>query len=291
MAEKERPLRASRRGVLSAFAGTGVAVALGGMASDPAAATTVTGSLGTFESTLDDWRADGDVDLSRIARHDRPVAVTEGEYALDAVVDGDPAPAISRSVADLSLSGHPYFVADVAPGRVDGTDAPVSFRFRLYRPTDVLDGGTRLESVAESNPVTVPQATPGQIHWDASDVAADLLDAVSRLEIGWSPADRDPDSGGRTFAYRGGIVFDAIRATDSVDPVGSARLAATMRGLQFEHGAYVRTEVTDEFDDGEAGTFRFTDGATEPYRFEVLAPDRFRLTVAGTEIELGGGWS
>lgn len=294
MSDNERSPRPSRRGVLSAVAGTGVAAILGGIGSFPAAATTATDStdalsLGTFESTLDDWGAVGDVALSRVARHDRPVAVTEGEYALAAAVDGDPTPAIVRPVADLALSGYPYFVADVAPGRVDGTDASVAFRFRLYRPTITVDDGSTLDLVAESPPVTVPQVTPGRIYWDASDLDPASLDAVSRLEIWWSVA--DPDSADGTVAYHGEVVVDAIRATATVDPVGSARLAATMRDLQFDHGAYVRTEVTDEFDAGEAGSFVFADGATEPYRFEILAADAFRLTVAGTEIKLGGGWS
>ncbi|WP_224448619.1 hypothetical protein [Haloprofundus salilacus] len=295
MPEDERLLRMSRRTVLSAFAGTGVATALGSITSTPAAATltelTDVLSLGTFESTLDEWRTDGDLALSRVARGDRPIAVTEGEYALNVAVDGDPTPSISRPVSGLELSSYPYFVADVAPGRVDDTDAPVAFRFRIYRPTDALDADSELEVVAESDPVTVPQAVPGRIYWDASDVKTDLLDAVSRLEIIWYPDDTGLDSPDDAFAYRGGVVFDAIRATASVDPVGSARLAATMRALQFDHGAYVRTEVTDKFDDGEAGAFVFADGATEPYEFEILAEDRFRLTIADTEIKLGGGWS
>lgn len=296
MPEKERSLRTSRRGVLSAFTGTGVAAVLGEIASNPVAATTATDStdaisLGTFESTLDNWQTNSDIALSRVSRHNRPVCVTEGEYALNATVNGDPAPTISRSVADLNFSRYPYFVADAAPSRIEGTDASISFQFRLYRLADILDDGSALKLVAESDPVTVPQATPGRLFWDASNVEPDLLDVVARLEIGWYPADRDRDSTDGTFAYRGEIVFDSIRATDSVDPVGSARLATTMRELQFDHGAYVRTEVTEEFSAGEVGTFVFADGATEPYRFEILATDQFRLTVAGTEIKLGGGWS
>ncbi|WP_276255473.1 hypothetical protein [Halomontanus rarus] len=310
MSEKERRFRTSRRGVLSAVAGTGVAAAFGTIASKHAAADAVPIDsideilLGTFESALDGWVADGDLALSRVARRDRPVAVTEGEYALEVAVDGDPTPGISRPITSLDLSTYPYFVADVVPGRIDGTDAPVAFRFRLSRPTTLLDDSS-WETVAESDPVTVPQVTPGRIYWDASDVEIGLLETVSRLEIDWYSADRDrdPDSsdenededenGDGAFAYRGVVVFDAIRATDSVDPVGRARLAATMRDLQFDHGAYVRTEVTEEFEAGEAGAFVFADGATEPYRFETLAADRFRLELAGTAIEFGGsrGWS
>jgi hypothetical protein len=283
--------------MLSTMAGTGVAATLGVISSQPVAADVIATSssegisLGTFESTLDGWGSDRDVGLSRVSRRDRPVAVTEGEYALNVAGDGDPAPAISRPVTGLDFVANPYFVADVAPGRADGTDAPIAFQFRLFRPTIDLNGGSGLELVAESGPVTVRQAVPGRIYWDASGVETGLIDAVTRLEIGWYPADRGLDSPDGELAYYGGVVFDSIRATDSVDPVGSARLAAKMRDLQFNHGAYVRTEVTDEFDSGEAGSFVFADGVTVPYRFEILAPDQFRLTVAGTAIELGGGWS
>lgn len=297
MGRKEGALRPSRRGVLSTVAGIGIGATLGTIMSKYSD-TTVSATdsideipLGTFESTFDSWQTDGAIALSRVARHDRPVAVTEGQYALDVAVDGEPAPVISRPITDIDLSAHPYFVADVAPGRVAGTDAPVAFQFRLYRPTVALDGESALELVAESDPVTVPQAAPGRIYWNARTIETGLLDAVSRLEIGLYPADRDLDSSDDAFAYRGGIVFDAIRATPTVDPVGSARFAATMRELQFNHGAYVRTEVRDEFDAGETGMFVFTDGTTQPYQFEVLAADRFLLTVAGTEIELGRGWS
>ncbi|MGQ3413036.1 hypothetical protein ACT4ML_12330 [Natrinema sp. LN54] len=307
MSENEKPRRMSRRGVLSAVAGTGVAAAFGTAASNRATGDSSIGDatdgigdaidelpLGTFESTLDGWGTDGDLALSRVARGDRPIAVTEGEYALEVATDGESVPTISRPVTDLDLSTHPYFVADVTPGRIDGTDAPVAFRFRLYRPSDLLEDGLTEEPVAESEPVTVPQATPGHVYWDASDIDLGVLDAVSRLEIGWYPADtgsNSSDSPDGTVAYRGGIALDNIRATDSVDPVGRARLAATMRDLQFDRGAYVRTEVLEEFEAGETGAFVFADGETEPYRFETLAADRFLLTVADAEIAFGGGWS
>ncbi|NUC74200.1 hypothetical protein HTZ84_18140 [Haloterrigena sp. SYSU A558-1] len=196
---------------------------------------------------------------------------------------------ISRPVTDLDLATHPYFVADVTPGRLVGTDARVAFQCRLYRSTDLLADGSTGEPVAESDPVTVPQATPGRLYWDASDVDFGLLDAVSRLEIGWYPTDGDPVDG--TVAARGDVVVDDVRATASVDAVGSARLAATMRDLQFDRGPYVRTEVTETFDGGEAGAFVFADGETEPYRFETVGADRYLLAVADAEIEFGEGWS
>ncbi|UPV75681.1 hypothetical protein M0R89_06355 [Halorussus limi] len=286
--------RASRRRVLSSLAAVGVSPLLASVASTSAdAESTDSGltdalSLGTFESGLDEWETDGEVRLSRTARTDRPVAVTEGEYGLEASVDGESVPAISRPVGAFDLVASPYFVADVAPGRVDGTDARVAFRFRLYRPADSLDGD--LEPVAESDPVAVRQATSGRVFWDASDVDWSLLDSVSRLELEWYPADRDPDSGD-DFAYRGGVVLDAIRATDSANAVGRARLAATFRDLQFDHGVYERTEVSASSDTGEEGEFVFADGATESYRFEKSGDDRFRLAFAGTEVKLGGGWS
>ena len=305
MARELSNVRASRRRVLSSVAAAGVSPLLASVASDPAGAESTDSlvydvlSLGTFESGLDDWRIDGDLRLSRVGRGDRPVAVTQGEHALEAAVEGDAVPAISRPVGSLDLATRPYFVADVAPGRVEGTDAPVAFRFRLYRPSGLLDADREL--IAESDPVTVRQATPGRIYWDASDVDVGLLDAVSRLEIVWSPADADSggadsgnaDSGGSTgdFAYRGSVVFDAIRATRSVGPVGSARIASTLVDLEFEHGPYQRTAVTAESDAVEEGEFVFADGETEPYRFEILGDDRYLFALAGTDVKLGGGWS
>jgi hypothetical protein len=309
MSEKQRPpVSTSRRTLLSAFAGTGVGAALASLGGDRAdrpestrrdradpRVTNSTGdlldavSLGTFESGLDGWQADGEIELSRVTRSDRPVAVTEGRHALDASVGGESVPAIARPVESLTLADRPYFVADVAPGRAEGTDAPVAFQFRLYRPADLLDGD--LELVAESDPITVRQAAPGRIFWDASDVDSDLLDVTSRLEIAWWPADSTSGDSDDGSAYRGTVVLDAIRATTTVDPVGSARLAATMRDLQFDHGPYERTEVVAASQTDEEGDLIFANGEAEPYRFEVLGDDRFRLTLAGTEVKLGGGWS
>ena len=302
--------RTTRRRVLASVAGVGISSLLASVAPTAVAATDAESdgsasldsastdlvadsldalSLGTFESGLDGWDATGATDLARVGRTDRPVAVTEGEHALEVAANGESSPAISRPVEALGLATHPYFVADVAPGRVEGTDAPVAFRFRLYRPSDLLDGD--LELVAESEPVAVRQAAPGRIFWDASDVDASLLDAASVLEVAWSPVESDSADGTtEDFAYRGTVVFDAVRATDSVDAVGSARIAATMTELQFDHGPYERTEVTAESDVAEEGAFVFADGGTEPYRFEILAEDRFRLTIAETAVKLGGGW-
>ncbi|AEH39121.1 hypothetical protein [Halopiger xanaduensis] len=195
--------------------------------------------------------------------------------------------AISRPLTDLDPSTHPYFVADVTPGRIAGTDSPLEFRFRLVNR---LDDWLTTDPIAESDPVSVPQAMPGRVYWDVSDVDAGLLDAMPRLEITWSVADRGSGSSTEIDTRRGGIVFDAIRATNSVGAVGRARLAATMRDLQFEHGVYVRTTVTAETEAREEGEFVFADGATEPYRFETLDANRHLLTVAGTEIEFGRGW-
>ncbi|MFC4551655.1 MULTISPECIES: hypothetical protein [Halorussus] len=307
MARELSNIRASRRRVLSSVAAVGVSPLLASVAADPAGAESTDSlvgdvlSLGTFESGLDDWQIDGDLRLSRVGRDDRPVAVTQGERALEAAVEGDAVPAIFRPVGSLDLAARPYFTADVAPGRVEGTDAPVAFRFRLYGPPDLLDGSGDLELIAESDPVTVRQATTGRIYWDASDVDVGLLDAVSRLEIAWSPADvgsddagsGDADSGGSTadFTYRGSVVFDAIRATASADAVGSARIASTLVDLEFEHGPYQRTEVTAESNAVEEGEFVFADGEAEPYRFEILGDDRYLFALAGTDVKLGGGWS
>jgi len=306
MSEKQRPpVSTSRRTLVSAFAGTGVGAALASLGGDRAdrpestrrdrADPRVTNStadlldavsLGSFESDLDGWEADDEIRLSRVARSDRPVAVTEGQYALEASAEDESATAISRPVGTLDLAARPYFVADVAPGRVEGTDAPAAFRFRLYRRADSLDAD--LELVAESDPVTVRQAAPGRVFWDAGDVHADLLDAASRLEIAWRPADSTSGDSDDGSTSGGTVILDAIRASARADPVGSAHLAATMRDLQFDHGPYERTEILTRSETAEEGELVFADGATEPYRSEVLDDDRFRLTLAGTEVKLGG---
>ncbi|RKD88936.1 hypothetical protein [Halopiger aswanensis] len=292
MTENERTFRTPRRGLLSTVAGTGFVAVFGSIASRYVTADTSTGAgdeflLGPLESALDEWRPGDDVALSRVARRDRPIAVTEGEYALEATVDGNTTPTISRRVADLDLMAHPYFVAGVTPGRIAGTDSALEFRFRLV---NVLDDWVATDPIAESDPIPIPQAMPARIYWDASDVDTGLLDATARLEITWSVADRDSGSSTEIDTRRGGIVFDAVRATNAVGAIGRARLAATMRDLQFDHGVYVRTTVTAESETREEGEFVFADGETEPYRFERLAADRHLLTVAGTEIEFGGGW-
>lgn len=241
----------------------------------------VTGTLiGDFESDLDGWRAEGDLDLSRVEASGRPDAVTQGTWALAVTATGESTPAVSRSVSDLDLTSTPHFVAAVAPGLVEGTDAPVTFRFRL-RESDITGDGTVL---AESDPVTVRQAMPGQVYWDASDVATSTLDLAARLELCWHP------EGAVDGPYHGTVAVDAVRVASLVDPVGSARFAATLGDLEFEHGPYERTELDERSDSHEAGRFVFADGTGAPYEFEALDDDQFRVTLAGVEARFGGGW-
>lgn len=270
---------ATRRGVLSAVAGGGAASVLASFGLDPADATDTL--LGDFESDLDGWRAEGDLELSRVGRDARPDGVTRGRRALAVTAAGESAPTVSRAISAVDLASSPHFVAAVAPGPVEGTDAPVAFRFRLRESDGLVGGGSVL---AESPPVTVRQAMPGQVYWDASDVATSALDAAARLELRWHPV------GAADRPYHGTVTVDAVRASSLVDPVGSARFAARLGELQFEHGPYERTELDERSDTTETGRFVFADGATEPYRFDALDDDRFRATLAGTEARFGGGW-
>lgn len=245
-------------------------------------------ALGTFETGMDGWQGSTGVSLSRVGRDEWAPAVTEGEQALHATIEGSPVPSIRRRVDAIDLDVAPYLLADATPGAVEGTRAPVVFQFRLTRGT----GGDGVETLGSSDPVLVRQAVPGRIFWDASDVDPNERDAATHLEVRWYPADTASGSGddGTRFAYQGEVVFDDIRATDSVEAIGLARFVSTIRDLEAEHGSYDRTEVDDRGPTVESGRFVFADGATEPFRFVVVDDDRYRLTLADTTARLGGGW-
>lgn len=300
-------LAATRRNVLSAFAGGGVSAVLASLSSTPARAAAENSTvLGDFESNLNGWTTNGGNRLSRIHRSERPGVVTQGENALNVSVNGDPFPMISnrKRVKGADFVQNPYLLADVSPGRIDDTDSSVSFRFRLHHSAgakndrgeggDGNGGSQKSALIEESETRTVRQASVSQLYWDMSDVDDRKLDTTKRLDVVWYPTDHEPKGGpngrGAGFAYHGNVVFDNIRITDTVDDVASAQIASTMEELEFAHGPYVRTEVTSESDTLEEGEFVFSDETTEPYRFEILAEDKFLFTIAGTDVKLGGGW-
>jgi len=277
--------RRSRRGVLAALAGIGASSVVGSGASgavrpDDIERTT----LGDFESGVEGWWAEGDAELTRIDREERPASVTTGDHALEVHTGTEPEPTVARRVDGTDLVAVPYLLADVAPVPDGDTGGPVTFRFRLGRADDV---GGEPDVLARSPPRTLRQAVPGRLYWDASDVPRATRAAATRLDVVWSSAEDTADG---TDTPGGSAVFDRVHAADAVDPVGRARLADAVEELSFAHGPCERTEVTDRSDRREAGHLVFADGATAPYRFVALADDRFRVTVGDTEARLGGGW-
>lgn len=269
-----------RRGVLSALGGIGVSSTLASVVAGPNEGNGVS-LLGARDAGAGGWRADGAIDLTRVERRIGAGGVTAGGRALEVSVEGDPAPRIHRPTEGIDPVARPYLLADVAPGTVSGTDSPVAFRFRLDR-----DG----EPVAASPPVTVRQATPGQLFWDASDVPRRERAAATRLSLTWRPADGARTDRSAVDDYHGTVTVDDVRATGSVDPVGRARVESALRDLESAHGSYVETTVLSRSDAHEAGRVHFAGGTAEPYRFEVLSGARYRLTLAGTEARFGEGW-
>jgi hypothetical protein len=263
----------TRRSLLSGLAGAALlgAGGVGGAVPDTSAAT----ELGTFEDGLDGWRAAGGERLSRVGRRDWPPAVTHGEVALCVDPDGATAPAVRRSLDGVDLESAPFVVADATPGVVDGTDAPVAFAFRVR---DGLDAAV----LAASGPVTVRQAAPGRIYWDASDVGATMLADAAVLEIAWwseDAADRP---------YRGDVVLDNVRATPDRTALEAVRFRVAVRHLEADHGSYRRTAVEERDGDRERGRFVFAGGATVPYRARRTADGGCRITLDGDHYRFGG---
>ena len=263
----------TRRSLLSGLAGAALlgAGGVGGAVPDTSAAT----ALGTFEDGLDGWRAAGGERLSRVGRRDWPPAVTHGEVALCVDPDGSAAPAVRRPLDGVDLESAPFVVADATPGVVDGTDAPVAFAFRVR---DGLDAAI----LAASEPVTVRQAAPGRIYWDASDVGATTLAGAAVLEIAWWPeaaADRP---------YRGEVVLDNVRATPDRTALEAVRFRVAVRHLEADHGSYRRTTVEARDGDRERGRYVFAGGATVPYRARRTADGGCRITLDGDHYRFGG---
>lgn len=271
--------RTSRRSLLSSLAGAAVLSGAGGMGTAAGAVPDADEAvaLGTFEDGLDGWTAaDGEV-LSRVGRRDWPPAVTLGERALHVDADGVPEPAVRRPLDGVSLTAAPYLVADATPGVVEGTDAPIAFEFRLL-------GGLDGDVIAASEPVTVRQAAPGRIYWDADGVSTSTLSSASSLGIAWQPT----DTGVEDRLYRGEVVLDDIRATADATALEQVRFRVAIRHLEAEHGSYRRTAVLERVGDSERGRFVFAGGSTVPYRAERTADDRCRVTLDGETYTFGG---
>jgi hypothetical protein len=264
----------SRRSLLSGLAGAALlgTGGLGGAAAVPDADAV----LGTFEDGLDGWTAAAGETLSRVGRRNWPPAVTGRSVALHVDAAGTARPAVRRPLGGVDLAAAPYLLAEATPGVVDGTDAPVAFAFRLRDGVD----GTLL---AASEPVTVRQAAPGRIFWDASDLPATTFVAATVLEVAWWT------EGELDRTYRGEVVVDDIRATADRTALEAVRFRVAVRHLEAEHGSYRRTEVDARDGDRERGRFVFAGGATVPYRARRTTEGGYRVTLGGDTYLFGGG--
>lgn len=273
----------SRRQVLSSV--VGVAAAPGLASFGGTSATDGTDLLGS-DPAHDGWLATGDLEMDTIDYCEWFPTITWDDEGIEVTVSGERGPAIERRLDDVDLVESPYLVADVAPGVVDGFDAPVAFAYSLSR------GGPDGERdvVARSDPVSVRQATPGQVYWDASDVPKAERASATHLGLAWTTADTATNPSNATEPYTGELVVGSVRASDRVETVGRARFADALRGLEAKHGSYRRTAVAERDEAGERGRFVFTSGATAQYRFDVLGRDRYRLTLDDVSVQLGGGW-
>jgi len=267
----------TRRSLLSGLAGAAILSGGAGLgtASGVIPDATDATALGTFENGLDEWAASGGETLSRVDRRDWPPAVTLGGLALHVDAAGATRPAVHRPLGGVDLAAAPYVIADATPGAVDDTDAPVAFAVRLR---DQVRG----EVLAVSDPVTVRQAAPGRIYWDASDVATPGLTAATTMEIAWWPTDA-PDQ-----SYRGAVVLDNIRATAEPTALEHVRFRVAIRHLEAEHGSYRRTEVLERDDDRERGAFVFAGGEHVSYHAERTAAGGCAVTLAGETYLFGG---
>lgn len=160
MVEKQRERSGtSRRNVLQSLAflsaiGVGPSVASAGPRAGPgvASAGSPAGSrvessdevtmLGEFESGFDGWKTNGGNGLSRIAREQRPFAVTSGTHGLVVSVTGDPFPMISnrKRTRQADWVDRPHLLADVTPGAVSDLNATLTFKFRLHHDASSTRG-------------------------------------------------------------------------------------------------------------------------------------------------------
>lgn len=273
----------SRRQVLSSVVGAAAFSGLPALVGDEGDGGT---DLLSTDADTDGWLATGDVELDTVDYCEWFPTITWDDEAIEVSVSGEPGPRMDRRLDGVDLVESPYLVADVAPGVLDGSDVAVAFAFSFSRGS--LDGDR--DVLAWSEPVTIRQAMPGRVYWDASDVARSERASATHLGLAWTTADTTARPADADEPYTGELVVGAVRATDRAETVGRARFADTLRNLEAEHGSYRRTEVAERDDTGERGRFVFASGATAPYRFDVLDEDRYRLTLADVSVQLGGGW-
>lgn len=292
----------TRRGMLTMTAATSLSSILPAQVQARSGNVTL---LGGFEDDRDGWKTNGGNALTRVTSDEYAAGVTQGTRALKTEVRGDPHPAIENKsrVKRANFAERPYLVADVLAGQVSDTDSDLTFKFRYHHRGTPANGGTgnggkdnrqqKSVLVEESAEMTVSPLLPTQLYWDMSHLADEALANPKRLEIAWYPTDHPPEGGSRGrgggFDYRGHVVFDNVRLTDSGDEVSVAAIRSKVQSAKLDHGPLTETRVESRSDSLEVGRFVFADGATIPYEFEEVGEDEYLYTIDGETFEIGGG--
>lgn len=127
-----------------------------------------------------------------------------------------------------------------------------------------------------------------------SELPTNVLENAKRLEIVWYLEDHEPADGHRgkskgNFDYRGLVVFDDIRLSESAPISEAQRSQQKKMDLHRAHGMIVDRVFEEQTETLERGTMVFVDGTEVPYAFEVLDDGRFEYTIDGETFEIGGG--
>jgi len=232
--------------------------------------------IGNFESDMGGWSSPGYTSLSRVTSSTRPAAVTKHGHALEVDISGESEPVIENQtlVQRCDFSECSYLFADVLPANVEGTDSPVSFRFR-YHHSD--PGG-----VEESHEMTINQAHGGRVCWDMSSLSTTKLENPDRLELVWYPSDHPPGSG---FTYNGVTCVDNLMVSSNLNRLTHAQWMQKQRDKQRANGVLVDQEVQSQSQSAQDGVYKYYDGTQVSYHVEQLPNGNLEETVDGDTFE------
>lgn len=272
----------SRRRVLQGIGAMGVA---GGALTATTGSAAASGAvLGDFESGFDGWKTDGGNELGTVGKDEEGAPVTRGESALTVTSDGDPQPAIRRSVSDVEFTEKPYLLADVLPGPIEDTDSAVTFRFRYH--------SRGRGDVEESPTITARQRYGIRLAWDMSEVDDSKLSSPKRLELAWYPEQHPPKTGprggGPGFDYRGTTYVDNVRLEASDETVELRRWNLKRREMRREYGFRTDKTVDTLTDSVQTGVVVYPDGTEIEYRGEIRDDGTLELEFDGDTFEFRG---
>ncbi|EMA14213.1 hypothetical protein [Haloarcula amylolytica] len=267
-----------------------------------------------FEDGLDGWHTDGGNSLRVIEPSGPTSGVTHGSNVLEVTVNRDAFPNIvTNRVKQVDLVNNPSLLADVTPQLDQSVESSLTFQLRLHhshrRANETgkkgrkhgkakrSSGGTPNENsvmVVESPEIVASPGFTERLSWDLSDVDEAIRRKAKRLQIRWYPTRYPPERGAKgkqkKVDYSGTVHVDWVRTTESVNEVAEVRYQRQWQSLKAEHGPYRDTRILEQTDSTEHGEFVFDDGTAVYYSVEVLADDKFELTIASETFKLGDGW-